>query len=265
VSKQKLLPRCFEIFFRHPWNGLVHNAVFELTSKVISGVPDALRPALLADLLRGGNILERLVSEYEAEEKHGPPGSARHSRTGYMAHLHALCSELREYGMKFPECDAVLGEVSGWANTILPALDANRKITSEALGGGIHDGDRGLASSNAMPSGDSSTADHKSSSSDFVLDDLDDFDGTGGPLTLRADSGVDSDDEEEEEDRERLRRLGATHNDGFDPGFDPGSSAGSQDFRGTPAAQGASVESVHKRLLSAWNEFFSLTGCCACC
>ncbi|CAK0819404.1 unnamed protein product [Prorocentrum cordatum] len=116
--------------------------------------------------------------------------------------------------------------------------------------------------------------DDRSGSSEFFLDDPDDFDGAGGPLpsepaqrqsaeaaswsseeamkepevlkTLKELHGRndDSDDEEALEDLERLRRIGwgglqpsgESQDDNFDPGFDPGSGPVGKDLPAAPPA-----------------------------
>ncbi|CAK0819405.1 unnamed protein product [Prorocentrum cordatum] len=134
LSKHDLIPRCFELFFRHPWNNLLHNAVLELVTKVLSGVSDAVRPTLLVHLLRERGLLERLVAEMQAEKEHGPPGSARHARVGYMGHLHMLCRKLLDYLVRHTSLNSVFSEVSGWTDTIIPAMHEHSAIVIAELG-----------------------------------------------------------------------------------------------------------------------------------
>lgn len=154
LLQDELLPRCLELFFRHKWSSLLHNAVRLLLSEVLGGT-EGQRSTLVLRLLQEGGLAKRLVSEYEAEwglSKMSEGLKLRHPRVGYMGHLHAMCTELRSYGSQVPEVGAALTSTTGWTESVIPALSATDKIQSEALGGGIPDEDRGLASSNVPSS-----------------------------------------------------------------------------------------------------------------
>ncbi|CAE7944906.1 unnamed protein product, partial [Symbiodinium sp. KB8] len=50
LLRHQLLPRCIEVFFRHPWSSLLHNSVKQLLLEVLSGT-DPLRQELIRQLL----------------------------------------------------------------------------------------------------------------------------------------------------------------------------------------------------------------------
>jgi len=171
VLREQLLPKCLEVFFRHPWSSLLHNSVKLLVSEVLSSL-DGPRPKLAVGLLREGGLLQRLVSEYSAEASEVRSGQRRrHSRVGYMGHLHSICIEVRDFSMRSPECSAVLAAVDGWRDVVLPALDATTCVQAEELGGGVHQQDRSLASSGSNPSTEALAAVKSTLEADFVLDD----------------------------------------------------------------------------------------------
>eukprot|EP00927_Polykrikos_kofoidii_P085499 TRINITY_DN931_c0_g2_i1.p1 TRINITY_DN931_c0_g2~~TRINITY_DN931_c0_g2_i1.p1 ORF type:complete len:1019 (+),score=193.25 TRINITY_DN931_c0_g2_i1:26-3058(+) len=146
VLREQLLGRCVELFFRHPWSTLLHNAVKELIGEVMSDI-DGIRPKLLLDLLCDGGLLERIVGEYAAEwEVRASSTKPRGPRVGYMGHLHNLCCDLREYGCRVPEIGSALQAQVGWTDNVVVALEATLKVQSEQLGGGVPSEDRGLAS-----------------------------------------------------------------------------------------------------------------------
>lgn len=177
---EQLLPRCFEIFFRHPWSSLLHNSVRNLLSEIMSSL-DGTRTALVLCLLREGALLERIINEYAEEERYRSiPGRKKHPRVGYMGILHNMCLDIREYGTRIPEVGALLASVSGWTDTVLPAVSATSRIHASDLGGGVPDGDKNLASSSATMGSSTSQGSDSKTEDDFVLDDLqDDLDHAG--------------------------------------------------------------------------------------
>lgn len=148
VLNEQLLPRCLELFFRHPWSSLLHNAVRELVIEALTGDGSTHRRLALS-LLREGGLAERLVAEYGMEWQLREEGKRRSARVGYMGQLHEICCELRRYGARVPEANEALAAVPGWTDDVLPALDATTKVEADPLGGGVREEDRGLASSGA--------------------------------------------------------------------------------------------------------------------
>jgi len=201
MLQEQLLPRCLELFFRHPWSSLLHNAIKLLVSEVLSA-SDGERPRLVLSLIRDGGLVERLAAEYKEEELELRGGARRRDpRVGYMGQVQAMCCELRDYGMRVPECGAALQAVSGWSDVILPAIDATQRVQAEKLGGGIRAGDRGLASSSggnelvvASPSLEKGMGAIRSNlDTDFVLDDITGLEPNSDPAGIdgpRSDSGL---------------------------------------------------------------------------
>mmetsp|Transcript_49824 Transcript_49824/g.108370 ORF Transcript_49824/g.108370 Transcript_49824/m.108370 type:complete len:614 (-) Transcript_49824:135-1976(-) len=147
ILREQLLPRCLELFFRHPWSSLLHNSVKSLVSEVMTSTA-GIRQSLIAALLSEGGLAERFIEEYKAEATERADGIRyRHVRVGYMGHLHLMCTELCEYGSRAVQVKDALSQFSGWRDEILPALDATKKTQAEELGGGVPDWDRGLSAS----------------------------------------------------------------------------------------------------------------------
>lgn len=203
LLQEQLLPRCLELLFRHPWSSLLHNTVKLTISEIFSTAEGAVRPALVVAFLRDSGLVERVVSEFtkhELEVKTQQGASGRiPCRVGYMGHLHSICCELQEYGSKVPECGAALQAISGWSDTVLPALEATHRVHEEKLGGGVQPADRGLAcseagaSSQAAPSFTEAPPAVKSGlEQDFVLDDLNDLEDDFGPPVIPVMSGTGS-------------------------------------------------------------------------
>ncbi|CAJ1373681.1 unnamed protein product, partial [Effrenium voratum] len=145
VLSNQLLPRCVEVFFRHPWSNLLHNSVKQLLLEVLSG-GDSLRQQLVRQLLKEARLAERIVSEYAADAQWK---KQRHERVGYMGHLFLLSCELQDYGSRCPEVGEILASTPGWPD-VLARIDATQKVHREQLGGGVPASDRGLASSNVV-------------------------------------------------------------------------------------------------------------------
>lgn len=163
VLNNELLPRCIDVFFRHPWSNLLHNSVKALLSEVLSGF-GSLRPELVHQLLKEARFADRVVEEYSEEARlKSSDVKQKHARVGYMGHLFLMACELQEFASKCPEVGSVLSSTQGWEETVLPALETLQRIHGEQLGGGISDSDRGLASSNM----------ETSSQNDFASTDLD--------------------------------------------------------------------------------------------
>lgn len=149
LLRHQLLPRCIEVFFRHPWSSLLHNSVKQLLLEVLSGT-DPLRQELIRQLLNEGRLAHRLASEYAAEAAwKAAPKKPRHSRTGYMGHLYLIACELRDYGNnKSVEVWESLSATPGWAE-VLEFINEIQGLHKEQLGGGVPASDRGLASTKA--------------------------------------------------------------------------------------------------------------------
>eukprot|EP00928_Gymnodinium_smaydae_P086689 TRINITY_DN710_c0_g2_i3.p1 TRINITY_DN710_c0_g2~~TRINITY_DN710_c0_g2_i3.p1 ORF type:complete len:949 (+),score=238.96 TRINITY_DN710_c0_g2_i3:78-2924(+) len=139
VRQENLLPLCAELFFRHPWSSLLHNAFRALIEEVLAssdgGHAELLMVLLAAD---AGGLAPRLVAEYAAEA--AETGPLRLRRAGYMGHVYCLCCDLREYGERVPEVGALLEAVPGWTSLLLEAVDATTRVLSEEIGGPIGDG-----------------------------------------------------------------------------------------------------------------------------
>jgi len=137
LLREAILPRCLKLFFRHPWNNLLHNSVRGLLSEVLSGY-DSERPGLTVALLQEGGVIDLIVAAYSAEQELKDLRQTgirqRHSRVGYMGHLHQICCQLREYATQVPQVADALG-VEGWENVVLPAVDATTKLMVEQMEG----------------------------------------------------------------------------------------------------------------------------------
>mmetsp|Transcript_8420 Transcript_8420/g.15833 ORF Transcript_8420/g.15833 Transcript_8420/m.15833 type:complete len:886 (+) Transcript_8420:37-2694(+) len=201
LLQEQLLPRCLELLFRHPWSSLLHNTVKLTISEIFSTSEGAVRPALVLAFLRDSGLVERVVSEFtkhELEVKTQQGASGRiPCRVGYMGHLHSICCELEEYGLKVPECGAALQAISGWSDIVLPALEATHRVHEEKLGGGVQPADRGLAASEAGSSSqvapsftEAPPAVKSGLEQDFVLDDLNDLEDDFGPPVIPVMSGT---------------------------------------------------------------------------
>jgi len=201
LLQEQLLSRCLELLFRHPWSSLLHNTVKLTISEIFSTSEGAVRPALVVAFLRDSGFVERVVSEFtehelEVNAQQGASGRIP-CRVGYMGHLHSICCELQEYGAEVPECGAALQAISGWSDTVLPALEATHRVHEEKLGGGVQSGDRGLASSEAGASSQAAPffteappAVKSGLEQDFVLDDLNDLEDDFGPPVIPVMSGT---------------------------------------------------------------------------
>jgi len=187
---EQLLPRCFEVFFRHPWSSLLHNAVRSLLSEIMSSL-DSTRTAVILSLLREGALLERITAEYAEEEKYRAGGRKKHPRVGYMGVLHNMCLDIRDYGSRIVEIGAVLAAMSGWNDTVLPAVSATSRIHGADLGGGVPSEDRNLASSSITMGSISSQGGSEQKEDDFVLDDIQDDLDEEGFKSGRAPGGFD--------------------------------------------------------------------------
>jgi len=203
MQQEHLLPRCLEIFFRHPWSSLLHNSV-SLMLKDVLGSTSGVRPALVLQLLQENGLVERLVNEYRVEKEYSSGPRKRHPRVGYMGHLHEMCQGLVFFGRDVEQCGAALEAVSGWTDVVLVSIALIDKQYGEKLGGGIPEGSAGLATTdgisaatraileaydNAQVSGGISGAMQSAAEpldDDFVLDDLGDFDGS--PTRAGSDS-----------------------------------------------------------------------------
>eukprot|EP00927_Polykrikos_kofoidii_P085498 TRINITY_DN931_c0_g1_i1.p1 TRINITY_DN931_c0_g1~~TRINITY_DN931_c0_g1_i1.p1 ORF type:complete len:1044 (+),score=194.98 TRINITY_DN931_c0_g1_i1:44-3133(+) len=144
MLREQLLLKCVELFFRHPWSTLLHNAVTALIGEVMSG---GAGMKLVLNLLCDGGLLERIVAEYKAErEIKTSRTKPRGPRVGYMGHLHSLCCDLRDYGCRASEVSSALQAQPGWTDIVVVGLDEALRVLSEQLGGGVPSADRGLAS-----------------------------------------------------------------------------------------------------------------------
>lgn len=159
VLQNQLLPRCLEVFFNHPWSSLLHNAVKALFNAVVNppcqGSEGALnestetRRKLMQQMLWEGGLVDRIIAEYEEERKYQSQGVGQRRkppRVGYMGHLHGMCHDIQEFGLRIPECGVNLASAMGWSDIVMPTVDASLRIQNELLGGGVPAGDRGLAS-----------------------------------------------------------------------------------------------------------------------
>ncbi|CAE7333299.1 Ppp6r3, partial [Symbiodinium natans] len=149
LLNHQLLPRCVEVFFRHPWSSLLHNSVKQLLLEVLSGT-DHLRQELIRQLLKEARLAQRLASEYAAEAAwKAATVKPRHARVGYMGHLFLIACELRDYGnTKSAEVGELLSSTPGWSE-VLGSINDIQGLHREQLGGGVPASDRGLASTKA--------------------------------------------------------------------------------------------------------------------
>jgi len=223
VLKHQLLSRCIEVFFRHPWSNLLHNAVKLLLSEVLSS-SDGCRADLVRQLLQKVRFAERLVQEYSAEaEVKALETKPRHARVGYMGHVYNMCCELRDFDSA--EVRDMLASTDGWKTVVLPALEDTKKIHDEQLGGGVPMSDRGLASSNIDMNSHSSAAstdfgNKDFADDDFVLDDPNDFEDEAdsfSPPKIRAGKDFDDDDDDDDLGFMVHRRDDDSAQDFFDP------------------------------------------------
>jgi len=181
MHKQDILPRCLEIFFRHPWSSLLHFQIRSMLDEVLSS-GGGVRQALVLKLLTEGGLAQRIVNEYREESQYSSGERKKHPRVGYMGHLHHMCQQLQSFGSNVAECGQALEAVDGWTDVVLPAIAATEKLHTDQLGGGIPDGSAGLASSGSMntATGTEVSTSIESGEDDFVLDDLADLDSVPG-------------------------------------------------------------------------------------
>mmetsp|Transcript_26405 Transcript_26405/g.48272 ORF Transcript_26405/g.48272 Transcript_26405/m.48272 type:complete len:731 (-) Transcript_26405:45-2237(-) len=166
LREEDLLARCLEIFFGHPWSSLLHNSTQMFFATVMEiGIskkhktmhtPEEHREelkCLIKDLVVENGLLDRIVAEFEEERKFEDAEQGRSrcpvSRVGYMGHLHAMLAKLQSASAGLPdvECVTLICTWSGFPQHVFPAMMATRKTQEAALGGGVTERDRGMASS----------------------------------------------------------------------------------------------------------------------
>mmetsp|Transcript_31410 Transcript_31410/g.56936 ORF Transcript_31410/g.56936 Transcript_31410/m.56936 type:complete len:1075 (-) Transcript_31410:92-3316(-) len=253
VLTNQLLPRCIDVFFRHPWSSLLHNAVSQLVSEVLMN-SEGCRADLVRQLLQEACFADRLVQEFSAEaDLKASETKQKHARVGYMGHLYQMGCELRDF--ESAEVREIMSSTTGWNTVVLPALEAIHRIHDEQLGGGIPMSDRGLASSNvdmnshhasgSVGQNDFDDDDDDDSPQagahhdDFVLDDPKDFEeGRFSSSTIQSRKDFDDDDDEEDDLGFMVHRRDAdTVQDAFDPNGGFGSSG--DGVASVPAAGGS--------------------------
>eukprot|EP00931_Biecheleriopsis_adriatica_P061451 TRINITY_DN36950_c0_g1_i1.p1 TRINITY_DN36950_c0_g1~~TRINITY_DN36950_c0_g1_i1.p1 ORF type:complete len:1023 (+),score=217.79 TRINITY_DN36950_c0_g1_i1:83-3151(+) len=252
VLNNNLLPSCVEVFFRHPWSSMLHNSVRMMLSEVFSSA-EGSRIDLARQLLKEARFAERLVNEYSAEaEVKASTLRQRHARVGYMGHLFHVACELRDLGSKLPEVSEMLMSTSGWAEVVLPALEALHSIHNEELGGGVPSSDRGLASAGIQETSQQNNFDDDDDDEQMFArheggehrkaDDLDDF-VLQDPQGFEANHARGRDSDEENDDWGPERSRNSFGDDAFDPdspgsgtsSFENSSSAGWANFSEQPA------------------------------
>jgi len=166
LREQDLLARCLEIFFSHPWSSLLHTSTqmfFAIVMEV--GISKELKSmhteeahrqelkCLIMDLVLENGFLDRVVAEF-AEEKtfatSSPFKAQGHCpRVGYMGHLHVMLEKLESASASLDDiqCTSLIRSWDGYQEHVAPALIDTRATQEAALGGGVTERDRGMASS----------------------------------------------------------------------------------------------------------------------
>lgn len=185
VLQHQLVPLCFQIFLSHPWSSLLHNTLRPFFAEVLAFLDGGgIREELVMQFLKEGQVAKRIVAEFHAEALHkaepssSSGGKRRHARVGYMGQLHLICLDLRSLALQSPQVREVLQSEIGWADVVLPALEAMQAIYRDPLGGGVPSEDRNLTTSaHQSTTGESMGPSSLSSNleTDFVLEDVTDF------------------------------------------------------------------------------------------
>eukprot|EP00811_Abedinium_folium_P006524 NODE_16012_length_1017_cov_4.326966.p1 GENE.NODE_16012_length_1017_cov_4.326966~~NODE_16012_length_1017_cov_4.326966.p1 ORF type:complete len:280 (-),score=96.76 NODE_16012_length_1017_cov_4.326966:146-985(-) len=158
AQRERLLPVCLDIFFRHPWCSILHNSVAKLLSEVLASSSTAkaeadaddggggmcnakigdtegadalaeVRLCLVEDFLWDGGFLQRAVEEFRLQREYAPRSPPR---VGYMGQLVAMCADVSAYSSRVPKICCRLQKAEGWEEYAVPALMA----TKLQLGGG---------------------------------------------------------------------------------------------------------------------------------
>jgi len=128
------LPRCLRVVFRYPWHNLLHNAVVSVIHEFAAHGP--LAAQLICTLLARRELVEQIVAELEHDAlvQKSVAASTKQS-AGYAGHLRAICLEIFSLSEQCASIREALDETEAWSSTLLPELEAIKKLESEPLGG----------------------------------------------------------------------------------------------------------------------------------
>mmetsp|Transcript_90097 Transcript_90097/g.259744 ORF Transcript_90097/g.259744 Transcript_90097/m.259744 type:complete len:718 (+) Transcript_90097:78-2231(+) len=149
-QREDVLTICMRLLLRRPWCSLLHNAVASLFSEVLK-VSDSLAVALVKSFVAKGGVLEMVVAEYRQKQRGHEPGRPGRCHAGYFGHLQNMVQEFEAFSDQHKASAGGRGQqlltVEGWAEVVVPAVEATRKQHNEDLGGGIPPEVRALAAS----------------------------------------------------------------------------------------------------------------------
>eukprot|EP00929_Paragymnodinium_shiwhaense_P069478 TRINITY_DN35035_c0_g1_i1.p1 TRINITY_DN35035_c0_g1~~TRINITY_DN35035_c0_g1_i1.p1 ORF type:complete len:864 (+),score=133.88 TRINITY_DN35035_c0_g1_i1:105-2696(+) len=143
IDSEQLLTKCWDLVFRHPLSGPLHNAVRALMDEVFNAT-DPTKPTLLLGLLHNGGLIQKVAEEFKNDMDviHVANGDdverPRRVRPGYMGHLHLVCSRIQKFAWTSVEVFGELNFQPAWYDVVEPVLEALNRLHAEELGGGIN-------------------------------------------------------------------------------------------------------------------------------
>jgi len=131
------LPCCLELLLASASSSVLHNAVRALVSEVLSSC--AMGPRLALSLLGAGPLMQRVVAEHRRDAEAREEGAARdryrRSQVGFIGPLRGICTDLVRLATCAPEVAAALADIEGWAEAVVPEIEAAEQLAAEPLGG----------------------------------------------------------------------------------------------------------------------------------
>merc|ERR1712151_180886 len=128
IKQSQIVSRCLDLFFKHPWNCILHNSVTTLVSEVLAtGASAGEGRELVHGLLQRGGLAETLVQEYVRD------AGCKRGRVGYMAHLHLICTRLHDFCACVPDCSGAVFPVTGWFDLVVPSARATLEVYASEL------------------------------------------------------------------------------------------------------------------------------------
>lgn len=134
--EHKVIPTILIIFFRFPWNNILHHVVFDIIQQVFTGPMDRPYHKLVAyDLFETAHITERIIEGTKLSEQ------SEYGRLGYMGHLSIIAEEVVKFTQRYSlsEKDGIVWDLvtsDEWIDYVEKTLVETRQKDQMPLGGG---------------------------------------------------------------------------------------------------------------------------------
>ncbi|KAM9991532.1 hypothetical protein ACTFIZ_004937 [Dictyostelium cf. discoideum] len=128
IMELDILSTCLELFFKYPWNNLLHSQIHQICQIILYSENDELKMSLLKD----AKLLDRIIEADQANTNELK--QVKGIRYGFMGFLNSIAQSICDVSKNSPEIKQIVDENPKWGVFVTESLEPVLNIENEPLG-----------------------------------------------------------------------------------------------------------------------------------